>query len=162
MKSIIKALKSYKTICIILSILIVILLIFNLYLIKSTKIYSFSGTYQEYTILNGTIYIGHDINRFQAPHIIYNGEDLILKNGTIGYYILESAISVIEVDEELKVKDILNSFDFSFTEMHKNSQRLSKKNISDIKSLSFKISGTLKSGEKINIEIPLNTVYLGK
>ena len=157
-----KIFNSYKAIIVALSLLVVTLLVFNIYLIKSTKVYSFSGGSDDFTILTGSIYIGHNINRFQAPHIIYNGVDLTLKNGKIGYYIGDREISSIKINEELKLKDIINSYDFSFTEMNKKAQKLNKSNIEDIDSLTFKVVGEAKDSAKIAIEIPLNVTYLGK
>lgn len=162
MKNLKKIFNSYLTIIISLIILIIILLIFNLYLIKSTKIYTFSGTSENCAVLSGTVYIGYNINRFQAPQIICNDLNITLKSGKIGYYISETPISIIEINEELKLKNIINSYDFSFTEMHRKALKLSKKNISKLKELTFKVQGESNDGKIVEINVPLNVIYLGK
>ena len=154
--------KSYKAIIVVLIILVLVLLGFNLYFVKTTKVYTFSGTKEDITVLSGTIYIGHDINRFQAPAIIYNGSNITLKSGTIGYYIEDEPISIVEIEEKLKLKDVIDSSDLSFTEMHKNAFKLSKKNIENIDKLVFKVVGTAKDDTKFEFEVPLLVTYLGK
>lgn len=162
MKIVKKIFCSYKSIIVLLSILVIILLAFNLYIVKTTKIYSFSGTHEKLAILPGTIYIGYNINRFQAPQIVYNGENITLKSGVVGYYIESEPISIFEFNTELKLKDILNSHDFSFTEMHRKAQKLSKSKLDRLENLMFSISAEKKDGEDFVVEVPLKAEFLGK
>ena len=158
-------LKTPYSIIIYLICLVLVLMIFNLYIMKSINVYVFNGYSDELTVLDGTIYTGFDVNTFGAPNIIYTGKEIILKEYKIGYYIDDSKISVVQNNEEkegIKLSELIENTEFSFTELHKDAYYFSKENIKKINKLTFKITGVDKKGNKIDIEIPLNVAKVSK
>lgn len=158
---ILKVLHSYKAIIIVLIIIVIFLMALNLYIIKSNRLYNFSGFDEDFTIVNGTIYTSLNINRFTSPIIIYKGEDIILSEYEIGYYINLKPISVLKSqnvgsDEPINLSLLIESFEFSFTEVHKNAQFLNSNNIKDIEKMHFMISGKDNKNKDIFFDIPLN------
>ena len=153
-------LNSYKTVCFALVIVTVFVLGYHIYTIKNTNLYVFGGYNDDVTVLDGTIFIGYDINRFASPSIIINN-DTKIKEYTIGYYVKNKPISVKsntnskDIDE-VKLSSIINNTEFSFTEIHKNAEYFSKSNIKNIDKLTFKINAKGTKGEEINIELPLD------
>lgn len=152
-----------------LSILIIILLVFNYKLARTPILYTFSGETEEASILEGSIYIGNDINNFSAPNIIFNGDNISLKDYTIGYYIkdgkdlIELSIATTNQDKEtVKIKDILNASEWSFTEQHKNAKYFSKDNIEKLDKLCFIIEGTDSKDEEVSYTIPLTVTKISK
>lgn len=155
-------LNSYNAICIALAIISISLIIYNRHISKKISVYNFGGAGDEFIILDGTIYTGLDINRFSAPSIIYLGEDKIIKDYKIGYYISDGEISVVEGDEEVDLYSLIRNSDFTFTETSKDAYAFSKDNIDNLDKLHFKIDGILNDKDKIEIDIPLDINKISK
>ena len=73
-------LKKPVSIYITLMLLVVVLMVFNQYIIKSTNLYVFNGFTEDVSILNGTVYTSYDINNFNGSKITYTGDDVKLKD----------------------------------------------------------------------------------
>lgn len=144
------------------------LMIYNRFLINSVTLYNFYAYEEDFSIMNGTIFVGYDVNYFGDSKISYMGEKMSLYDFEIGYYIKKDG-KYYEIskmtgykmsdDEAEKVganlEDILNKTDFSFTEVHDDAMFLSEDNIKNIDNLIFRIQGIDEEGEKVDIEIPL-------
>lgn len=160
MKKIKDFLLSLKAICIILILVCVSFMLFNLYIMRETNIYIFGGYADGITVMDGSIFTSIRINRFASSTIIYNAKDVILKQYEIGYYLKDEPISVILSDEneltDVSLSEFLNNVQFSFTESHNNAKFLSHKNLKNIDNLVFKVKGTTKTDEEINIEVQLD------
>ena len=90
---------------------------------------------------------------------------------TIGYFIKEnneylkisSSESLPEMKENgVKLTQLLENTDFTFTETHKEAKYFNSSNIKNIKNLVFRINGVDKKGKEINIEIPLEVNKITK
>ncbi len=157
------------SIIIVLVVLSVLLMVYNRFLINSINLYSFSAFEKDVSIFNGTIYTSYDINYFGDSKIAYTGKDIKLNTYEIGYYIKTSSsykeIATIKSldnkensdlkDVNISLKEILNTTNFSFTEVSKNALFLSKNNIKNLDKLIFKISGKDDKGTDIDIEVPI-------
>lgn len=163
------------SIIIVLIIFSILLMVYNRYLVSSTKLYTFSGFDKKYSILNGTIYTSRNINYFGDSKIYYNGDDIKLSSYEIGYYIKKDSsyqkISVMtslsdseftHIEGSASLKELLQSTDFSFTETSKEAVFMSKSNMKQIDKLIFKIYGKTESGEDVDIEIPLDVQKISK
>ena len=160
---IINFLKSPYALITYLIVLVLILIGFNFYFVRSVNVYVFNGYSDEYTFLDGSIYTGFDINTFTSPTIIYSGDEIVLKDYEIGYFIKDgddfnniSVVTPSEDKDEVLLSEVLTKTEFSFTEIHKNAYFFSKKNIKNIEKLYFRISGTTLDDDNILVEIPLN------
>ena len=159
-----------NTIIVILVIIIALIMMLNIYIIKSHKIYTFGGFGESLSISNGTIDINHDINHFVGGNIIYTGKNETLTKYKVGYYICnkDKYKKIIEVgnselgDEEVNIKNLVEYQSFSFTESHRVAKNLSKNNIKDINKLCFKIEGLTKKNKKIEIKIPMSLTKISK
>jgi len=146
------------------------LMIYNRHIINSTSLYTFSGFNDTITIVNGTIYTGYNINYFADSKVIYTGENIRMKNYSMGYYLkndnsyieITSVNSNNELEGSASLKSIVETVDFSFTEVKKDAFHLSKKNIANLDNLVFKIVGTDNSNNQISIEIPLIMTKISK
>lgn len=150
-----------------LGIIIVVLLVYIKSLYSSVTLYTFGGYNDDITFLNGTIYIGRDINHFGDSKIKYDGKDITLYDFEIGYFIGDFKLASIEAEDELKekgasLKTILENNDFSFTESHIDSKFFSEENIANLDKFVFKIKGKDKKGKEISIEVPLNVNKITK
>ncbi len=145
-------------------------MVYNRVLSKSVSLYTFSGYEEDYSFLNGTIYISNSINYFGDTKVVYTGENLTLKDFEMGFYIKEGVtyktISTTKMNEDAgksaKLKDILYKTDFSFTEVHKESQFLSKDNMNSIDKLVFRIKGIDNKDKEVDIEIPMIVESISK
>lgn len=166
----IEFLKNPISIIIYLIILVLVLLGCNYYLARSTSVYVFSGYSDQFTFMDGSIYIGNDINNFTSPNIIYSGEEILLSDYKVGYYIEDGkdykVISVKEKEDEdeetVKLSELIESTEFSFTEYHKGAQFFSKENIKNLEDLCFLVEGSDIEGEKISFKVELETVKVSK
>lgn len=167
---IIEFLKSPHAIFLVLVLFIIGLLIYTRFLVKANTLYSFSGYEENFSILNGTIYVGRDINYLGDSKIVYTGDDLTLKDFEIGYYLeLEDSyepISVVEknddVGDSIDLVELLAKTDFSFTEMHKDAKFISDKTIDNIDKLVFAIKGKDTDDKEVDIILPLEVFKLTK
>lgn len=167
---VINFLKSPHAIFLVLILFIIGLLIYTRFLTKATLLYSFSGYEEDFSILNGTIYVGHEVNYFGDSKIVYTGESLNLKDFEIGYYIKYDdsyeAISVTKKNEDvgdsIDLKEFLLNTDFSFTETHKDAKFISNKTIDNIDKLVFAVRGKDANDEEVNIIVPLEISKLTK
>lgn len=164
MKKIKLFLLSFKAICLLLAVVCIVLMVFNLYIMKETSIYVFEGYEKDVTILDGTIFTSIRLNRLASPTIIYNGEDLTLSEYTIGYYIDAIPISIISSENngltDVSLKEILSNSEFSFTESHSNAKYLSHENLKNITQMIFKIKAKSNQNKEINIEVPLDVTKI--
>ena len=164
--NLLKFLNSYQAICIALVAIILFMMVLNIYIAHSTSLYTFGGYSDGITILDGSIYIGRDVNHLTAPNIVYSKEEVMLEDYTIGYYIGDEAVSVIKKssvsDETIGLKAILDTADWSFTETHKGANYLSKKNVKNLNDLNFKISAKDIEGNDISIIIKLDVTKISK
>lgn len=171
-KRIVNFLKTPYSIIIYLSILVVVLLIFNLYIAHRSKLYVFNGYNDNITFLSGSIYLGGDINNFTSPTIIYSKDDILLKTYDVGYYVKKNkqdiGISVTNrdafesADELVSLKELLRITEFSFTEYSKEAKFFSKENVNLLDSFYFKIFGKDKDDNLIELEIPLEIEKVSK
>ena len=166
---IVKFINSPFSIISVLIVLVIVLLAFNIYIVKSVNLYTISGYTEDFSFLNGSIYVGFDINHFDSSTIIYSGEEVVLSEFEIGYYIKDGdsyeKIAVMTSDgseEGVKLKELLETTDFSFTEVHKDAMYLSSSNIKNLKGLCFKVSGTTTSDEEVSYEIPLDVEKISR
>lgn len=155
---------SFKAICLVLVIVCIVLIIFNLYIMKETQIYSFGGYANDITISDGSIVTTLRINRFAAPSIAYNGEDVKMSEYEIGYYIGKQPISVIssKTNEltDVSLVELLKNSDFTFTENHKDANSFSHENLKKLDNLLFRIYAKTKSDKEISIEVPLEVTKI--
>lgn len=157
------------SIIIVLIVFSISLMVYNRFLIKNITLYSFCGFEDKFSILNGTIYTSYDINYFGDSKVVYTGDDVDLLTYEIGYYIKTDStyreVSVLKSDpskeaSDLKdltvsLKDLLNTTDFSFTEVKKDAQFLSKENVKKLDKLIFRVKGKNEKSEEVNFEIPI-------
>ena len=164
MKSIKKIFNSYAMICVILSLVCIVLMIFNLYIMHETRMYVFGGYEEGITIMDGTIFTSLRTNRFSSSNILYNKEDYVLTEFRIGYYIDDIELSVVTNENsdlsEVSLIELINNTDFSFTETHKNAMYFNHNMLKSINDLTFRISGLTSKNEEINIVIPLNVTKI--
>lgn len=147
----------------------VFLLIYIKYISGSTTLYTFSSVEGDYKFYNGTIYIGRDINYMGDTKMIFDGEDILLSDFEIGYYIKSNddyiPISVVTKNDNIEgngsLKKILEQTNFSFMEEHGDDAKfLSKENIKNIENLVFRINGKDKKNKDVSVEIPLEVSKL--
>lgn len=153
-------LNSYRAICTVLTLLSVFLIIYNFYFVHHVNLYVFSGYDENFIFLDGSIYTGLDINHLTSPTITYTGEDITLKEYTVGYFIADNPISVVknaldETDKNIKLSEFLKNAEFSFTENHRDALYFSKENIEKIDKLEFKVTGKDLNDKIIELSIPL-------
>lgn len=162
--SLFKFFNSPIPIIIVLGLLVLVLLLYIKIIANSVTLYSFGGYNDDITFLNGTIYIGRDVNYFGDSKIKYDGKDIELYEFEIGYYIRreEGDIKLVAVNslEEMKdkgasLKSIFENSDFSFTESHKDANFLSDINVENLDKLIFKVQGKDKNGKEVKMEVPL-------
>lgn len=162
--SLFKFFNSPIPIIIVLGLLVVVLLLYIKIIANSVTLYSFGGYNDDITFLNGTIYIGRDVNYFGDSKIKYDGKDIELYEFEIGYYIRreEGDIKLVAVNsiEDMKdkgasLKSIFENSDFSFTESHKDANFLSDVNVENLDKLIFKVQGKDKKGNEVKMEVPL-------
>jgi len=167
MKKILNFLNSLKAVCGALILIVLLVLIYHINYTKNINVYSFGGYNDEFTVLDGTIYIGNDINRFSSPNIIYSGSKIVLSEYTIGYYIGDNALVVVSnknIDElnGVNMKDIIENTEFSFTETHKNADKFSKSKVKEINNLYFRVEGKTSDGGEISLKVPLEVTKISK
>ena len=165
-----KILNSPYSIIVVLILFAIALLFYTRYLIRCNVIYSYSGYTKDFSFFGGVIYDGPIVNYFGDSKVLYKGEDVLLNDYEVGFYIKYdekySPISVTkgyEVDEEdegdekkfASMKEIVAGTSFSFTETDKDAVFLSKENVDNLENLVFKISGKNKKGDEVKIEIPM-------
>lgn len=158
------------TIIVTLILFAILLMLYNRYLVNSMNLYTFTGFNDDISIINGTIYTGYDINYFGDSKALYTGRDIQLSTYEVGYFIKNkdkyTIVAVTESIQELEnsasLKEIVETIDFSFTEVSKDALYLSKDNIKNIDKLTFKISGTDELGNEVSIEIPLTVTKMSK
>lgn len=163
-------LKKPVSIYITLMLLVVVLMVFNQYIIKSTNLYVFNGFTEDVSILNGTVYTSYDINNFNGSKITYTGDDVKLKDYEIGYYVtidgvnkpLATATSTKDSEDTYSLKELVVSSEFSFTETKKGTVAFSKDTIKNIDKMCFVISGTSTKGDSVLVNIPLDVVKVTK
>ena len=164
MKGIKNFFHSYAMICMVLSLICIVLMIFNLYIMHETRMYVFGGYEEGITIMDGTIFTSLKTNRFSSPNISYNKEDYVLTKYRLGYYIKDIELSVISNENselsDVSLIELLNNTDFSFTETHKNAMYFNHNMLKSINDLTFRINGITKKNEEINIIIPLNVTKI--
>lgn len=165
-----KILNSPYSIIVVLILFAIALLFYTRYLIRCNVIYSYSGYTKDFSFFGGVIYDGPIVNYFGDSKVLYKGEDVLLYDYEVGFYIKYdekySPISVTKgyaVDEEdegdekkfASMKEIVAGTSFSFTETDKDAVFLSKENVDNLENLVFKISGKNKKGDEVKIEIPM-------
>jgi len=151
-------LKSQAMVSLVLSILVVILLIFNSSIIKNEKIYVVEGNNKDIVLKTGSISINNRIIFFNGPSIKYKGKDITLKNYKMGYYVNNKKIYEIANDDTkatFSLKTVLENYNFNFLDSKKNSNIYTKKVIKNIEKMKFKLTGTKEDGKKVSITIPL-------
>lgn len=154
-----------------LVLLVIGLLIYSRYLIKSVTLYNFSGYSEEFSILNGTIYTSRDINYFGDSKIVYTGKDIELHDFEVGYYIKDgdeynviTKVEPLSSEEETSISlvELLNTMDFSFTEAHKDAMFLSDENINNLDNMIFRISGKDKDEKTVDIQVEIEVQKVSK
>lgn len=162
--SLFKFFNSPIPIIIVLGLLVVVLILYIKIIANSVTLYSFGGYNDDITFLNGTIYIGRDVNYFGDSKIKYDGKDIELYEFEIGYYIRRAEgdikLAVVNSIEDMKdkgasLKSIFENSDFSFTESHKDANFLSDVNVENLDKLIFKVQGKDKKGNEVKMEVPL-------
>lgn len=156
------------------------LIIYSRYLVRCNVIYTFYGYTEDFSFFGGTIYEGPLINYFGDSKVLYTGDDIVLYDFEVGFYIHEDneyrPIAVMKgydttdgeessSKKEVKgasFKDILEGTSFSFTETHKEAQFLSKDNMKDLDKLVFRAHGKDNAGKEVDIEVPLTTEKITK
>lgn len=125
-EKLINILKSYKTIIYISFIINIILIIFASYIVRSNKIYTFSGSDEYIRVSDGIIVLNTDINLINGNNIEYiNGVDYEIKSYKIGYYVMDNTKLVeiisntIELETTVKLSELINNFT-SFNIVEKN------------------------------------------
>lgn len=166
---VIKVLNSPNTIIFVLILLVIGLMVYSRFLVNCSHLYSFSGMEGDFWFTNGTIYVGRDLNYFGDSKVRYTGEDVVLYNFEIGYYIKdEDNYREVSIMTGYDVKDddgkrlgaslveILSTTNFSFTETHgKEALYLSEENIEKLDNLVFRVKGYDEKDNPVDIVIPL-------
>ena len=159
-----KFLHSYHAICAVLALVSVVLMVFNMYIMKETSIYVFGGYEDGITVMDGTIFTSIKINRFSAPVVSYTKQDYKLTKYKIGYYIGDEPLSIISSEtsgvSDVSLIELLQNSEYSFTENHSSALHFNHKTLKNLEKMSFNIEGTTKSGEEISIKIPLNVTKI--
>ena len=108
-----------------LALIILVLLFYIKSISYGVTLYSFGGYNDDLTFLNGTIFIGRDVNYFGDSKIKYDGKDIELYDFEIGYYIRREdgdiKLTTINSIEDMKdkgasLKSILENLNLSFSE----------------------------------------------
>ncbi len=162
------------SIVVVLMIVVVCLVTYARYLMRANTLYTFSGYTEEFSFFGGTIFTGPLVDHFGDSKVLYTGSDMRIYDFESGYYIkyddeyrpisvikhYESADDSEEKDEKkakaaASLRDIINSTSYSFTEMHRDANFLSKENLQNLDKLVFRITGHDSKEESIEIEIPM-------
>ncbi len=162
--------RSSKVIIGALIILVITLLIYTNYLMKSSKTYMFNGTSDEVDIYNGVISLNYSIKVFEGSDITYKGKDVIVTKYKIGYFLkdgdnLRDFIMISDQDEDgFSLKSLIEGIStFNVTELNRNHRFFSKDFIKDIdKGLVFMIEATKKDGDVLSIILPINITKVSK
>ena len=135
---------------------------------KTKELYVFNGGSDDIVIYNGIIDVNTDINLFKGGTVIYNGKEVTLKDYTMGYYLCGSkkdiSLSTLSntSEEGFDLEKLLETNDFSLMEPHKNSNKISKKNINKIDKLCFKVSGTDIKGKEYSLKVDFEVQKVSK
>ncbi len=168
-----KVINSPISIIVVLALLVVGLMIYSRFLINATTLYRFSAYTEDFSIINGTIFVNHNLNYFGDSKVIYTGNDMKLYDFKVGYYIknggkyttigeYKGLDTAKEEGASASLKEILLNMDLSFTETHKNAEYMSVENIKNIEKMVFRITGKDKDDKDINIEIPVDVEKVTK
>ncbi len=168
-----KVINSPISIIIVLALLVVGLMLYSRFLIKSTTLYRFSAYTEDFSIINGTVFTNHNLNYFGDSKVIYTGKDMDLYDFKVGYYIkndneyttigeYKGLDTANEEGAHASLKEILLNMDLSFTETHKDAEYMSEENIKNIDKMVFRITGKDKDDKDINIEIPVDVEKVTK
>ncbi len=164
-------LKSYKPVLIVLIILLVVVMSYSNYLLKSTKVYTFSGKGDYVKINNGVVSLNYDVNLLNGSDITYTKEkDIVVVDYKIGYYVkdgdnLLSLLVVEDADKEgLSLKKVLEGTNtFNLNELNSNHKFFSKEKIELLNNgLYFTIEAKDKKGKEIKDITKLDLIKLTK
>ncbi len=162
---------SYKPILVVLILIIVVLINYCAYLLKSTKVYTFSGSSDYVSIYNGVISLNYDMNILEGSDVTYLKEkDIVVSDYKIGYYVKDGdnlvSIAVIQdADEEgLSLKAVLEGKGaFNVVELNSNHFHFSKERVELLKNgLYFVIEATDMKGNTVTDIINLSITKLTK
>ena len=170
-KKIKRFLKSYKPILIVLILLVAILISYCAYLLKSVKVFTFSGKSEYVEIYNGIISLNYDINVLEGSDITYvRDKDITIVDYKIGYYVKDGdnllSLAVVEdADEEgFSLKSVLQGIGtFNITELNSNHKFFNKEKIELLHNgLYFVIEAKDKKGNEIMDVTKLDLTKLTK
>lgn len=171
LKKILKFLNSYNGVLIALIIIILVVSILCYNVMRSNKIYLFSGENGYVNIQNGTVSLNYDINLLSGSDITYlRDKDIVVVDYTIGYYTLVNnkyipIYDISDKDEEgLSLKAVLTGIGiFNKYEPAHNKYYFNKNKIKALDNgLYFKIKCTTKDGTKIDETLSLDLVKISK
>lgn len=157
-----------NTVFAVLVIITLLVMVLNVVIIKTHKLYTFGGYDDDISVDSGTIDINFDINYFRGGNIIYNGKDYKVKSYTMGYYICDGnkktklITSSNTSDEEVSLKNLLQSENFSITESHSRSKVISKSKLKNINDLCFVVDAKTDKNKKIDLKVKLDVTKLSK
>ncbi len=162
------------TIIVVLMIFIVALLVYAKVLMRSNKVYTYSGYTKDFSFFGGAIYEGPIVNYFGDSKVLYTGEDETLYDYEVGYYIkYEDGYEPVSIAKSrattedgstkgASLKEIVGGTTFSFTETHKDAKFMSRENMENLENLVFRIVGENEDGEEISYEVPMTIEKITK
>lgn len=168
---ILKMLKSYHFILIILIIITLFVLMYCNKIMKQCNAYIFEGKSDYVEINSGVIALNYNMNLFQGSNINYIAkEDKSIVSYDIGYYVLindeyQPLASMASDDEGniISLKKIIEGKDnFRVFEFSKSNYYFTKDKINNLNNLYFIIKATDEEGNIINDVIKLELIKLTK
>ena len=166
-----KFFSSYSPLIVLLLIINIILISYCNYLLKSTKVFTFSGSSDYVSIYNGVLSLNYDINLLEGSDITYLPEkDIIVSDYKIGYYVKDGdnliSIAVKEDSDEegLSLKAVLEGKGaFNVIELNTNNFHFNKERIALLKNgLYFVIEATDMKGNTLTDIINLSITKITK
>lgn len=158
MKKLKKFVKSYNMIVLVLVLLCAFLMIYHIQDKKKNKLYVFGGYGEDITIYDGTIYTDAKMSRFQSSVMLYSGEEVVLKEYEVGFYINDDEVSLVRSEDDTSVKlgELLRITDFSFTEKKSKDSKINERTIKSIDKLEFRVNGKTDKDDEVSVIIKLD------
>ena len=162
---------SYSPLLVLLIIIIIVLITYCNYIMKSIKVYTFSGTSDYVEIYNGVLSLNYDINLLEGSDITYLKEkDVVVTDYKIGYYVKDgdNLISIAvkqDSDEEgLSLRAVLEGKGaYNVVELNNNNFHFNKERIDLLKNgLYFVIEATDIKGNAITDIVNLSITKITK
>ena len=143
----------------IFTIFILFLIGYNKTIIKNERLFIVEANKKSVNFSNGLVIINNKTHYFLSPKIKYDGENVILKNYTAGYYIGKRKIYEIKSNsssDEFDLKGVIENENFSVYEPRKKALIFSKEVLKKDIKIKFKLIGKTKKDKDFSLEIPLN------